>query len=70
MDRLKQLGFERVENLGERRGKTVVRAYHPAHGWMYEKIDVSDDAELEAWAAKANVPVQAVSEMRIGAVKK
>jgi len=71
LGRLTNLGFEQVERIGVQRGKTVVRAYHPVHGWMYEKIDETDEAQSDAaidrWAESANEPI--VKDLRIGAVE-
>lgn len=66
LQRLRDKGFTEVDIVGKRkfrdslnepetpaRDKLVVRAHHPKHGWMYEKIAEGDDAALDAWAERA-----------------
>jgi hypothetical protein len=69
LGRLKRANFLEVERVGKAHGKTVVRALHPTHGWMYEKIAETtasaSDAAVDAWAARANKP--ASRPKRIGA---
>jgi hypothetical protein len=73
LGRLKRRGFTEAERMGAHRGKTVVRAYHPAHGWMYEKIDETDEAACDAaadqWAVRAVQPIVSPRDLWIGAVK-
>jgi hypothetical protein len=54
--RLMRKGFSDAERVGKRKSVTIVRAYHPLHGWMYEKMAEADDAAVDAWAARANKP--------------
>lgn len=70
LGRLNRSGFTEVERVGTRkvrdtlngesvaREKTIVRAYHPDHGWMYEKIvetdEAASDAAVDAWSARAS----------------
>jgi hypothetical protein len=56
LGRLKRRGFTEAERVGAQKGKTIVRAYHPVSGWMYEKLAEDDDAAVDAWAARASVP--------------
>lgn len=70
LGRLDRKGFTEAERVGKRKfrdtlngetaliEKTIVRALHPDHGWMYEKIveadEVASDAAVDAWVARAN----------------
>ena len=60
LERLKRKGFTEAERVGRRKSVTVVRAYHPDHGWMYEKIAETDeaasDASVDAWFSRASEP--------------
>jgi hypothetical protein len=69
LGRLKRANFIAVDRVCKAHGKTIVRALHPVHGWMYEKIaetnEAASDAAVDAWAARANKP--AGRPKRIGA---
>jgi hypothetical protein len=69
LGRLKRSTFLEAERIGKAQKLTVVRALHPTHGWMYEKIaeanEAASDAAVDAWAARANKP--AGKPKRIGA---
>jgi len=73
LGRLKQNGFTEADRVGTQRGKTIVRVLHPVHGWMYDKIDETDeaasDAAMDAWAARADEPMINLRDLRVGAVK-
>jgi hypothetical protein len=78
LGRLKRNGFTEATRVGRviggpDKGKTIVRALDPAHGWAYEKIDETDeaasDAAVDAWAARVGEPVINPRNLRIGVVK-
>ena len=71
LGRLKRRGFTEAERVGAQKGKTIVRALHFIHGWIYDKIDETDeatsDAAVDAWAARADEPMINPRDLRVGA---
>lgn len=64
IERLKSLGFPDAEIVGEKAGKSIVRVYTDEKGWTYEKV--SDDASLDAFAAKVQAPTASRKNLKVG----
>lgn len=65
LERLIENGFTYATEAGRKRGKMVVRAYHPAHGWVYAKFADDDGAALDAVVARVKAPAASRRPQRV-----